>query len=43
LEARATQRLAIVGGTGAYRGARGEVALRFTAKNRGTAVFTIIT
>jgi hypothetical protein len=40
---RATQRLAIVGGTGAYRGARGEVALRFTAKNRGTAVFTIIT
>jgi hypothetical protein len=43
LEARATQRLAIVGGTGAYRGARGEIALRFTAENRGTAVFTIIT
>jgi hypothetical protein len=40
---RATQRLAIVGGTGAYRNARGEIALRFTGENRGTAVFTIIT
>jgi hypothetical protein len=40
---RATQHLAIVGGTGAYRGARGEIALRFTSENRGTAVFTIIT
>lgn len=40
---RATQRLAIVGGTGAYRNARGDIALRFTAENRGTAVFTIIT
>jgi hypothetical protein len=40
---RATQRLAITGGTGAYRNARGEIALRQTSETRGTAVFTIIT
>lgn len=40
---RATQRLAITGGTGAYRTARGDIALRQTATGRGTAVFTIIT
>jgi hypothetical protein len=39
----ATQHIAITGGTGAYRSARGDVALRFTTASKGTAVFTIIT
>jgi hypothetical protein len=39
---RATQRVAIVGGTGIFRNARGEVAFKQTADNKGTAVFTII-
>jgi hypothetical protein len=40
---RATQRQAIIGGTGAYRNARGDIAVRQTGQDTGTAVFTIIT
>lgn len=40
---RGVQRIAISGGTGAYRNARGEVVFRQTSDTRGTAVFTIIT
>lgn len=40
---RDTQRVAITRGTGAYRSARGEVAIRQASDTRGTAVFTIVT
>lgn len=40
---RTTQRVAVTGGTGAYRSARGEVAFKQASDTRGTAVFTIVT
>lgn len=40
---RATQHVAITGGTGAYRSARGQISLRQITDTRGTATFTIIT
>ncbi|MFL5819471.1 MAG: hypothetical protein ACJ76S_02145 [Solirubrobacteraceae bacterium] len=40
---RAPQSLAITGGTGLYRSARGQIVLRQTSDTAGSAVFTIIT
>jgi len=40
---RAPQSVAITGGTGLYRSARGQIVLRQTSDTTGTAVFTIIT
>jgi hypothetical protein len=40
---RAPQSLAITGGTGLYRSARGQIVLRQTSDIAGTAVFTIVT
>jgi hypothetical protein len=40
---RTPQRVAITGGTGLYRSARGQIVYRQTSDTTGTAVFTIIT
>lgn len=40
---RGNQKIPVVGGTGAYRDARGDVTFRQTSETRGTARFSIIT